>query len=308
MTCIIAVVVITGWFYQSYRENQDVKTFPPRGHLVDIGDHALHIYCIGSGTPTVILEAGLGNMVLAWNRVQPQLAKISRVCAYDRAGFGHSEAGPFPRSGEQIVSELELLVEAAEIQPPFVLVGHSNGALYARLYERRHQDEVAGLVLVDPSPENASECDELPRTARTIYASLVAMADIGVPRLLLPYIFPINGNLSADEKSELAGLRARSDFLRALWSERGETCRLREITQRSGPPEIGTPVELLSAEYARPGTANPAAELHRRLAYEFEGTRLNLVEDSGHWIQRDRPNAVVESVERVINEVRSKKD
>ena len=100
---------------------------PPPGKLVDIGGYQLHINCTGKGSPTVILEAGLGGDSRSWHEVQPEIAEFAQVCSYDRAGLGWSDPGPKPRTSQQIVKELHRLLAKADIQSPYVLVGHSFG-------------------------------------------------------------------------------------------------------------------------------------------------------------------------------------
>lgn len=299
---VLFVLAIGGYMFQSYSVKRDLDRFPPRGSLVDIGSHKLHLFCIGEGTPTVILEAGLGNMVLGWNRVQPKVAEITRVCAYDRAGLGHSEEGPYPRSAKQVVSELDQLVSATELKPPFVLVGHSNGALYSRLYERMRPEKIAGLILLDPNPENATECPELPAFTRSVYGMLVSLSDIGIPRLLLPVLFPIPDYLTKVEGEEFAALRARGNFLRALLSETDAMCQLIEQTRESGAPAEDLPVRVLSADR---DAGNEITNLHTQWSQSIPGAELRLVEGSGHWIQRDQPKVVIDAIANMIRQTRS---
>ena len=121
------------------------------GNLVDIGASQLCIRCTGYGTPTVVIDAGLGEGLNAWTSVQAQLATLTRVCAYDRAGIGRSSPGPKPRTSRQMVSELRSLLSHMKVDGPYVLVGHSLGGLNAQLYAAAYPAEVAGMVLVDPS-------------------------------------------------------------------------------------------------------------------------------------------------------------
>lgn len=302
---LIVLLALVGWAYQFNAERRDVRDFPPRGAMVDVDGRDIHLYCTGRGAPTVLLEAGLGNMVLAWNEVQSELARTMRVCAYDRSGLGHSEAGPMPRSGESIVADLEKLVRNAGIETPLILVGHSNGALYARQFERRNSEKVAGMLLIDPSPENAETCEKLPTAMRAVYGSLVFTADFGLARLLLPILFPPNNSLSPEEQAEFMALSSRSDFLEALWSEWKQTCALRQSAAAAGPPARQTPVLVLSV--SRPeGTDGAAQKLHRQWVDGVPNAELIVVEDSGHWIQRDRPEVVIEAVRQLKERSREK--
>lgn len=127
------------------------------GRLIDIGGYHLHLFCSGgvsSGGPTVVLSAGSGDYAIDWWRVQSAVAESSRVCSYDRAGSGWSDLGPEPRTLRQEAAELDLLLTRAGERGPFVLVGHSLGALVVRLYHADHPTDVAGMVLVAPTHEN----------------------------------------------------------------------------------------------------------------------------------------------------------
>ncbi|HSR63109.1 MAG TPA: alpha/beta hydrolase [Gammaproteobacteria bacterium] len=135
----------------------------PPGRLVDIGGYQLHISCLGKGSPTVILDAGIGGFSLDWISVQRALADKVQVCAYDRAGYGWSDPGPSPRSTDRIVDELHRLLINAGLQPPYVLVGHSFGGYNVQYYAKLYPGETAGLVLVDSShPQQAERLPDIP--------------------------------------------------------------------------------------------------------------------------------------------------
>ena len=130
---------------------------PASGKLVDIGGRKLHLNCTGSGSPAVIVENGSSSFSIDWTLVQPEVAKRTRICTYDRAGFAWSDRGPTLNTVEETVDDLHLLLRAASIRPPYVLVGASIGGMYVRAFQRRYPAEVAGLVLVDPTPEEDLE-------------------------------------------------------------------------------------------------------------------------------------------------------
>ncbi len=125
------------------------KSLKPLGQLLSVGEHKLHIHCTGKGTPTVLLESGIGGNHLDWILTQPIIARQTQVCSYDRAGYGWSERGPKPRLASSISAELRTLVRQAGVEGPFVLVGHSFGGLLALYFAANYADQVAGLVLVD---------------------------------------------------------------------------------------------------------------------------------------------------------------
>jgi hypothetical protein len=129
---IVAGLVILSLFgavFESVSEVSDKRAYPPPGQMVDLGGYRLHIDCKGTGSPTVVIEAGLGDWSTAWGIVQTEVAKTTRVCTYDRAGSGWSESGPLPRDANQFANELQTLLQKANLPGPFLLVGHSLGGL-----------------------------------------------------------------------------------------------------------------------------------------------------------------------------------
>jgi len=124
---------------------------PPPGDIYLVNGHEMHMVCTGSGSPTIVLDAGLGNDTLIWGGVQPVLALTTRVCAYDRAGFGLSEALPAPRDADHIAGELHELLTQAKVTGPIVLMGHSIAGIYVRDFATRYPAEIAGIVFLDGS-------------------------------------------------------------------------------------------------------------------------------------------------------------
>src|SRR5512138_1453308 len=107
---LIVVLGLVGAIYESAAEAADVRAYPPPGQLVDVGGYRMHINCTGTGSPTVVIDAGWGDWSASWNSsVQPEVAKTTRVCTYDRAGMGYSEAGSLPRTAAQFTKELHTL-------------------------------------------------------------------------------------------------------------------------------------------------------------------------------------------------------
>src|SRR5262249_28852565 len=139
-----------GAVYQAIATQSDKRDYPPPGQLLDVGGYRLHLYCVGQGSPTVIFEAAADMMSVDWSWIQPEIAKKTRACAYDRAGMGWSDPGPEPRDANQVSTELHTLLTHAGIAGPYVLVGHSAGGLYVRVYAAHYPEEVVGMVLVDP--------------------------------------------------------------------------------------------------------------------------------------------------------------
>jgi pimeloyl-ACP methyl ester carboxylesterase len=147
--CLLSFTAVRG---------QDVAPIPPPlGRLVDIGSRRLHLYCVGHGSPAVIVENGQSSFSMDWGLVQPGVAKITQVCTYDRAGYAWSERGPATGSVEQTSDDLHLLLRMAGVRSPYVMVGASIGALYVQGYQRRYPNEVVGLVLDDPAGEEGAK-------------------------------------------------------------------------------------------------------------------------------------------------------
>jgi pimeloyl-ACP methyl ester carboxylesterase len=161
----IIILPLAGALYQTIATALDKRSYPPPGQLFDVGGYRLHLYCTGEnsdGQPTVVLETGLGGLATSpgWAWVQPEIAKTTRVCAYDRAGLGWSDPGPRPRDAQHIAAELHALLQNSHTPGPYVLVGWSYGGLYVRAYANQYRGEVAGLVLIDSS--SPEQCTSTP--------------------------------------------------------------------------------------------------------------------------------------------------
>ena len=146
---ILAFLVFAGATYQGVATALERHRYRRPGGLVDAGGHQLHIHCAGHGSPVVVLEAALGSMSAAWGWIQPEIARVTRVCSYDRAGLGWSEAGDGLFAPARVPEELRVLLDRANERGPIVLVGHEGGALFARMYAARFAGDTAALVLID---------------------------------------------------------------------------------------------------------------------------------------------------------------
>lgn len=167
---ILIFLVLAGATYQGVATALERRQFPYPGAKVDAGGHQLHIYCMGEGVPTVVLEAPATGMSAAWGWVQPDVAARTRTCTYDRAGLGWSEAGVRPYDPGTVAEQLHTLLQHAREQPPFVLAGQGLGAAFVKLYASAFGDEVSAIVLVDPPGETAN-ADEVERVANLVTMS-----------------------------------------------------------------------------------------------------------------------------------------
>ena len=229
LLALIVLLAASGATYEAIMAAGDAKRYPPPGQLVDVGGYRLHVYCVGQGSPTVVLDAGLGAFSLDWGAVQPQIATTTRVCAYDRAGLGWSEPGPRPRSPEQFADELHTLLTNAGVEGPYVFVAHSISGKTARLFASQHPDDVAGMVLIDARHESvddhstpeqiAAEDDQQQRFQDMIKW----MARFGLVRLLWaptwPRVLPGSENLSAETRTAIGVLQARPQQIETALAE-----------------------------------------------------------------------------------------
>jgi pimeloyl-ACP methyl ester carboxylesterase len=151
----VLLLVAVGGAFATVSAATGRTTQPGAGQMIDVGGYRLYIECTGSGSPTVILQAGLGAASSSWAGIAPNVAGSARVCAYDRAGHERSEAAAGPQDGVALATDLHTLLERAGVAGPYVLVGHSSGGNYVRVFADRYPDEVAGMVLVDAQPADA---------------------------------------------------------------------------------------------------------------------------------------------------------
>ena len=218
---VLAVLMVAsvGGGYETVREYLDARTYPMPGQLVDVGGHRLHLHCTGSGSPTVVLEPGQGGASSDLGWVAPAVARDSRVCVYDRAGRGWSDAAGGPQDAVQIAADLHTLLERAKVPGPYVLAGHSFGGLYVQTFAAHYPDRVAGLVLLDstaPKPGSA-----LPtRTASysvlgRLLTVLPAVAHLGAGRLIAQASY---GSLPPHFRDEARAKASIASYLRS-WIE-----------------------------------------------------------------------------------------
>jgi pimeloyl-ACP methyl ester carboxylesterase len=146
---IIIVLALAGIIYQTAATESDQRKYPPPGALVNVGGYKMHIYCMGEGSPTVLLEAANMGTVSNWAWIQPEVAKATRVCAYDRADSGWSDLSPEPSDTKQNTQALHILLSNANVPGPYVLVGHSFGGLYVRMYAEMYPEDVGGMVFIE---------------------------------------------------------------------------------------------------------------------------------------------------------------
>lgn len=306
---LLAVLAIAGASYHVIAGYADARRHPEPGKLVDVGGYRLKLNCTGAGSPVVVLESGLGDVSIEWQAVQSEIAKFTRACSYDRAGYGGSDPGPMPRTSEQIAGELHTLLKNAGEKPPFLLVGHSFGGYNVRVFNGRFPCEVSGLILVDSVQEDQYKL--LPPVWNQVGAELRAhfhnqarwapvFIDLGVARLMLrsrgqddnSYLILQTKYLRA-RSSELDHIQVSAEQARAAGSLGDKP--LIVLTAGRKPP----PTALLSEADLNDYQRVWAGDLQLRLARLSSRGKREIVDDSGHDIPAERPDAIVSAVREI---------
>jgi pimeloyl-ACP methyl ester carboxylesterase len=186
---VALILAGVGGSYETIQEQVDRSTTAMPGHLVDVGGRRLYVQCTGSGSPTVVLVSGLAEASVYWGGwIAPAVAQNTTVCAYDRAGQGWSDPPASPQDGVAVATDLHTLLDHAQIPGPYVLVGHSTGGAYVRVFAARYPDQVAGMALLDSQPNEAlTGLPDFPSqysTLRRASALFPSLARLGVFRLV----------------------------------------------------------------------------------------------------------------------------
>jgi pimeloyl-ACP methyl ester carboxylesterase len=238
---------------------------------LDIGSRELFYTCSGTGIPTVVIESGMGDTSESWSHIQSAVSQYTRVLTYDRAGMGQSDIPPRPRTCQDMVDDLTALLAGAQIPPPYILVGHSFGGLLVRLFASLHPEQTAGMVLVDASHEDRTE---------------------GFEKVL-------SNELIARNRAYLLDPAKNSEFVDRIPSEQ----------QVKGAQRLfDFPLIVLTRGLPdEPDPVWPSAEL-QRVEFELQREFLKLspmssqviAEQSGHEVQKDQPELVIESIKKMI--------
>ncbi len=267
----------------------------PSDQMITVGTHRLHIHREGQGAPAVVIDVGIGSSSEEWRQLQKQIAEITHVCTYDRAGYGSSEPGPLPRHSGTVAEELHALLQGASVSGPYILVGHSLGALNLQVYAARYPDDVAGIVLLDPPP--------LSWILGESYLGLRQMAEQ----------MTNEWQAQADRLADSSDPRALAEaaFFRAIASEHremlGESATLAAANETFGD----LPLAVIASGMANPLFGEVADEYQqywvrqsRAVAGKSTRGRFILVKESSHHLHRDAPAVVLEAIVALVREVR----
>ncbi len=315
---LIALATI-GALYQILGMILDRRQYPPPGQMVDIGGHRLHLYCMGQGSPTVVLEAAAPGWSLYWSTVQPKVAQVTRVCTYDRAGLGWSERGPLPRTGRRLAHELHQLLTRADIPGPYILVGHSFGGFVTRLYRKEHPRDIVGMVLVDAGHESEmrqAEFRSFAKAGKSMLPGIRAMTMLGIPRLMAsfdelpPLLTGQEEKVPAEIRPMLRAGWLRTGYIATLTDESDALIETLEQVRHTG--SLGDlPLIVITATGPlwwpnMPGQVNPTKfrkmwlELQQNLTTLSSNSRQVFADQSSHFVQFDQSTLVSETIRQMV--------
>ena len=308
-------------------EDHRILPYAEPGQLVDIGGRHINLLCTGTGSPTVILMAGIFSWSVVWYKTQPVLAEKARVCAFDRANYGFSDPTDRPQILSNVVDDLHMALKAGSIPGPYVLVGHSLGGVEARLYAQRWRSEVVGMVLVDTSPADEGLMDEDQPgfdevSGRESYAAdMLHCALLAAHGALDPSGLEFKDCSATLPGDTPAGFRKiwprfftanyfadKVSLMSSLYTHRYDT---------ADHSSLGAmPLVVLSTENTW-NTGTPAGvrfnrayikvwiAMHEALAHLSSRGIHRIIKGTGHEIQLDKPQAVIDAVDDVLRELRT---
>lgn len=321
LVVIVALTTLAGVIYQAGASIRDNRNHPAPGELIDVGGHQLHLWCTGSGTPTVVLESGLGGFSHDWSHLQPDISTQTRVCSYDRVGYGWSDGTDAPLSSAEVATDLRALLAGAGEEGPFLVVGHSLGGLHVRSFAGQYPDEIAGIVLVDSSHENQARLltmlDPLDDATLSGLRTCDRISPFGLPRLLgvhgqaIPDSLDVSPEIRQAWESRLNQTRFCATIIAELEAIEADINQPVPPAGLGGIPlivlssdtgasiEDGIDVDGVTEEDLAEAT-RVMAGLQRQLAALSTNSTHLVIQDAGHYIHWDDPEAVTSAINDVI--------
>lgn len=308
---VLLLTAVAGAIHQYVATRGLERKHPAPGKLFDVGGHRLHLHSQGSGSPTVVIDAGLSGASYDWETVARGISAFSQVCTYDRGGYGWSDPGPRPRTSQQVVAELRALLRQAKIEPPFIVVGHSWGGLNARLFASQHPEEVAGLVLVD-----AMNTDLLPKDPSffqppSVFRLLNATTWFGTTRLAVP-TFVNEPSSDAQLLKMRQAMLSRTKSVHAIYDEL--TGQANWLVVRSELKPLGAlPVAVISRRIEESSSTNSTVPSdqdwlrgQKALPAISRNSTFIMAHTEIHDIQFHEPELIVNAVREMVESVRAR--
>jgi len=318
---LLALAGVACSIYQVVASAADRRNYPPPGILVDVGGRRLHLWCAGSGSPMVVLESGLGGFSYDWSYIREDITGFTRVCAYDRAGFGWSDPVEHPLSSVEVAEDLHELLTRAGEAGPYVIVGHSYGGILVRSFARLYPDEVVGIILVDSAHENhgvrLNFLEPLLETQQSQLKTCTLLSSLGLMRLLKVHhsTIPEDVPISAEAKATWLARLYQNTFCGAMLRE--IQAYQSDIWQTTPPASLGDiPLvvltrgrailldELPSSEKFTQEAVDEVNRISLEMQDELAGLSTNcahrIVSNSGHYIHWDQPAVVLETIQEIV--------
>ncbi|MEV8633867.1 alpha/beta hydrolase [Streptosporangium sp. NPDC051023] len=294
-TILLVLAAGVGAAYETNAARADAKLHRAPGRLVDVGGHRLHIHCTGSGSPTVVLEAGLAESSASWEVIQRRASAHHRVCSYDRAGYAWSEEGPSPRTAERTAQELHALLVASGEAGPYVLVAHSFGGNTARLFADHWRDLTAGLVLIDVTDETAVTALQISRPLLAVQLTVNQLvARTGLLRLRGDALVPPEATAAARAAATVVyGSGSMAAARAEAWASVDSAA---QVSATARPGAWGDlPVVVICAA----GQPESDTEHARRIAALSSRGRPVVATTTEHYVQNAQPDLVLDEIGKV---------
>jgi pimeloyl-ACP methyl ester carboxylesterase len=300
---LVGILLVVGISYEQLSRFRLPKNHPPPGVLIMVDGRKQHLHCIGQGAPTVILESGFTvNGSLHWYKVQPAASQSTKVCSYDRGGIMWSDPGPSPRDGNRVTDELHALLQSAGVTPPFVMVAHSVGGVLARIYDRRFPGEIAGFVFVDSAhPEQQQRLPQNGNDSPGPPPGLSFFTGTGIVRSMMLPADPPAGTDADVHATEMAYWPISAHAMYAELAAVETTVREEEIRRNLNPRPI---IVLSRGMFSSDEERLAWSEMQNEIAALSQNSIHRVVQDTGHDIQMERPDAVIEAIEELVAAVR----
>lgn len=298
-------VLILGWIYETAQSSRDKSRYQPPGRIVDVHGLPMHIRSMGRGGPTVVMDAAIGMPSLDWHQIQEKVALKTRVCTFDRPGYGWSQPVSGSRTSFNIAFELHELLKAAGEEPPYILVGHAFGALNMRYFASLYPNEVAGLILLDPFHEEMEELLPKPRlsVAERFWDQVpLFFSKLGIHRYLSRHFvakhFP---DLPLDIQLPFQSHHSRPQTLETAYRENLSLSESLQMMREEGAQKL--PLVVITSggsAFDDPSLYQKILQIHQNMAGSSPSGRHIVMDESSHFIHHNQPGVVIDEIFQML--------